>query len=364
MRLSRVTMIGIAVLALAGAAAALIKLGTMRPEGDDAAALANGVSVRLLGANGEPSAPFTAPKVVKSDAEWQAQLSAEQYEVARGKGTEPAYCGRLLNVEQPGVYACVCCGLPLFSSAAKYDSETGWPSFFRPFSSENIAQRQDSSLGASRTEILCARCDAHLGHVFSDGPPPTGLRYCLNSAAMTFVSLESIAAGETAEVAQARNAVFAEGCFWHVEEVFRRRPGVLATQVGYIGGALAEPTYAEVHSGETGHAEAVQVTYDTSQTSYDVLLNVFWESHDPTTKDRQGPDVGSQYRSAIFFTSPFQETRAVASRKERERAGAYDAPITTEIVPAGTFWRAEEFHQRYREKQRRSMGRGAQFVPM
>jgi methionine-R-sulfoxide reductase len=145
------------------------------------------VKVRLIGSNGLLTEPIVVPKVKKTDAEWRKQLTAEQYEIARGQGTEPAFCGTLLDNHREGIYHCVCCGLPLFSSDSKFNSGTGWPSFFQPVAKENVITRTDNSFGMSRTEIICARCGAHLGHVFDDGPPPTGLRFCLNSAAMTFV---------------------------------------------------------------------------------------------------------------------------------------------------------------------------------
>ena len=153
---------------------------------DSAAGSAKTVVVRLAGPDGMPKAPEAVPKVVKSDAEWKRQLTAEQYKVARGRGTEPAFCGGLLANKEQGIYCCVCCSLPLFSSKSKFESGTGWPSFFAPFAAENIIEREDRTLGMERTEILCVRCDAHLGHVFPDGPPPTGLRYCLNSVALYF----------------------------------------------------------------------------------------------------------------------------------------------------------------------------------
>ncbi len=127
-----------------------------------------------------------AEKVQKTDAEWQQQLTPEQYQIARGKGTERAFCGNLLDNKKDGVYACVCCGLPLFESGAKFNSGTGWPSFFEPVADENIVTHEDRSYGMIRTEILCARCDAHLGHVFDDGPAPSGLRYCVNSESLVF----------------------------------------------------------------------------------------------------------------------------------------------------------------------------------
>ena len=145
-------------------------------------------------------------------------------------------------------------------------------------------------------------------------------------------------------------ASFAAGCFWGVEAAFRQVEGVLGTAVGYSGGHTENPTYESVCSGRTGHAETVEVDYDPAKVSYDQLLDVFWENHDPTTLNRQGPDVGEQYRSAIFFQTPEQEAAAIASKESLEKSGRYKRPIVTEIKPASAFYRAEEYHQRYLEK--------------
>ena len=145
-------------------------------------------------------------------------------------------------------------------------------------------------------------------------------------------------------------ATFAAGCFWGVEETFRQVPGVVDTAVGFMGGTTESPSYREVCGGRTGHAEVVDLEFDPAKVSYDALLDVFWGCHDPTTKDRQGPDVGSQYRSAIFFHDPTQEAAARASKQRLDAAGRFRRPIVTEIAPAGPFWRAEEYHQRYLEK--------------
>jgi methionine-R-sulfoxide reductase len=151
------------------------------------------MKVSVFNRQGQLVGPVDSAKVVKSDAEWQARLTPEQYQVARGKGTERPYCGTLLDNKQEGVYACVCCGLPLFTSQAKFESGTGWPSFFQPVAAENVSTHEDRSWGMRRVEILCTRCDAHLGHVFEDGPRPSGLRYCVNSESLVFTNAANLA---------------------------------------------------------------------------------------------------------------------------------------------------------------------------
>ena len=299
-------------------------------------------------------------KIHKSDLGWKVLLTPLQFKVMRENGTEPAFSGTYNNHYEPGIYVCAGCGTPLFSSKTKYDHGTGWPSFFAPLDEKNLEFRTDQSFLMTRTEVRCAVCGAHLGHVFEDGPAPAYEHYCINSAALGFTPAAqeadagakgpSTAAKDTKASPRTETGTFAAGCFWGIESKFSHLKGVLATQVGYSGGMTNNPSYEQVCTDRTGHAESVQVKFDPAVVSYERLVKFFFSIHDPTQVDRQGPDVGTQYRSVIFYRDQAQKESAQKVMDELKASGRFKRPIATGLVPAAEFFPAEEYHQKYYEK--------------
>ena len=264
------------------------------------------------------------------DTNMCSKLTPEEEYVIIHKGTEPAFTGKYDSHFETGVYTCKQCGQRLFDSSAKFSSTCGWPSFDDQI--EGTVTKQPDADGV-RTEIVCAKCGGHLGHVFKgEGFTPKNTRYCVNSISLDFAPAEP----------RTERAIFASGCFWGTEYHLQKVPGVISTTVGYTGGHVENPTYEQVCADKTGHAEAVEVIYDPSKTSYEELARLFFETHDFTQLNQQGPDVGSQYRSGIFYLDDRQKQTAAELIETLKKKG-YD--VKTELTAAGKFWPAEKYHQ-------------------
>lgn len=264
-------------------------------------------------------------------------LPPQLLKIIRDKGTEYPFSGEYDESEQLGSYLCRQCGLALFRSQTKFPSGCGWPSFDQEIKGA-VARIPDKD--GQRTEIVCKRCAAHLGHVF-EGERHTALntRHCVNSLSLDFVT--------DMQVEDTEEAIFAAGCFWGVEYFFKKLPGVLKVEVGYSGGAKANPTYDEICSGRTGHYEVVRVLYDPKKTSFEKVTKFFFEIHDPTQNNGQGPDIGEQYLSVIFYYDEAQKKTAETLKEILEQKGE---TIATKILPVSVFWPAEDYHQDYYAK--------------
>ena len=257
--------------------------------------------------------------------------------VVNEKGTERPYTGEYDNFGDAGTYLCRRCGLALFRSTTKFHSGCGWPSFDEEIAGA-VKRLQDKD--GMRTEILCSRCQAHLGHVFAGEKfTDKNTRHCVNSLSLDFVA--NMAVTDTEE------AIFAAGCFWGVEYFLKRLPGVLKTEVGYIGGKVKNPSYHDVCNGDTGHYEAIRVLYDPSVINYEQLTKYFFEIHDPTQRDGQGPDHGEQYLSAVFY---YDEAQKATTEKLIALLTQKGLKIATRVLPVSIFWRAEDYHQDYYQK--------------
>ncbi len=264
------------------------------------------------------------------------KLTKAEERIIIHKGTEKPFSGKFYNHHEKGVYSCKRCNFPLFHSEDKFYSGCGWPSFDDEI--PGAIKRQLDADGI-RVEITCSNCGAHLGHVFTgEGFTDKNIRHCVNSISLNFIPDRE---------SKNQQAIFAGGCFWGVEYFFQKAEGVISTRVGYTGGNKDNPTYQEVCSGTTGHVEAIEVTFDPSKISYENLTKLFFEIHDPTQESGQGPDIGEQYQSVIFYEN--EEQKKIA-RKLIDILTKKGYKVVTQLRKAGAFWEAESYHQDYYQK--------------
>ncbi len=269
-------------------------------------------------------------------------LTPEEERVIIHKGTEAPFTGKYLHNTQPGTYTCKRCGAPLYKSSDKFESECGWPAFDDEIPG---AVKRIPDPDGYRTEIICNNCGAHLGHVFTgEKLTEKNIRHCVNSISLVFVPAADPNDPNSKSTPKTEKAYFAAGCFWGVEYWFQKAPGVISVTSGYMGGDVNNPTYELVCTGKTGHAETVEVVFDPNKTDYETLAKLFFEIHDPTQRNRQGPDIGFQYRSAVFYTNPQQKQIAeklIAILREK------GLKVVTSVEKAKEFWPAEKYHQDY-----------------
>ena len=311
------------------------------------------IGILASAASAGPYSEFKKP----SEAELKKTLTEIQYRVTQKDGTETPFKNEFWDLHETGIYVDVVSGEPLFSSADKYDSGTGWPSFTKPIKQEAVVTKTDKSLFSVRTEVRSRYADSHLGHVFDDGPKPTGLRYCMNSASMRFIPANKLKEAGYAEYTalfagspKKATAYFAGGCFWCMEAPFEKLKGVSAVVSGYTGGTSPNPTYEKVSAGGSGYIEAVRVEYDPSAITYEALLDTFWRNIDPTDNEGQFVDRGSQYRAAVFVSNKGERAAAEKSKSDLKATGVFGKPLVTEILDVGKFYDAEDYHQDYYKK--------------